>query len=382
VASRLYRTTLPLFRAVEQALRWLGVPALGTPTWAGLVALAVTGLLLLDARPTQTRVSAVLPARAHDAHNRLLRLMPFSTRALMALLMAVVRRLGCAGYVIVDDVIVEKACARRLPWAGWTYSHAKQRKLYGLHIIVLLWCSHDGQWRIPVGFRLWRPKRSCRPGAYRTKLQLVEPLVEAAVAARLPIDYIVFDSAYTAGKLTKKLTRLGLTWHGVLHPHTIVIWKGMRLPLWLLAGFVEPHWRPKLGLRAIALTVVAPTYGRIRLVVTRNRHGNEEFLASNDGGCDLTTMVRRKWSRWEVETLFRDAKQYVGLEQCQCWVDQAMVRHVALVLLGFVVLQVLRQRPDEPLAAVKERWQLAVLQNGEQPPAPLRACPPELRATA
>ena len=382
MASRLYRTTLPLYCAVEAALRRLGLPALGTPTWAALVALAVTGLLLLDARPTQTRVARVLPARAHDALNRLLRTMPFSTRALMALLMAFVRRLDRPGYLIVDDVIVEKAYARRLPWAGWTYSYAKQRKLYGLHIVLLLWCSHDQQWRIPVGFRLWRPKRSCGPGAYRTKLQLVEPLVETAVAARLPVDYIVMDAGYTAGRLTKKLTRLGLTWHGVLHPHTKVLWKGHYLPLWLLAGFVEPHWRPQLGLRATALTVVAPTYGRIRLVVTRNRHGNEEFLASNDIACDLTTMVRRKWSRWAVETLFRDAKQYASLERCQSWVDQAMVRHVALVLLSFVVLQVLRQRPSEPHPAVKERWQLAVLRNGEQPPAPLRACPPELRPTA
>jgi hypothetical protein len=160
-------------------------------------------------------------------------------------------------------------------------------------------------------------------------LQLVEPLIEPAVAARLPTDYIVFESGYTGGKLTKKLTRLGLTWQGVLHPHTIVTWKGMRLPLWLLAGFVEPHWRPQLGLQAIALTVVAPTHGRIPVVVTRNRHGNEEFLASNDVGSDLTTMVRRKWSRWAVETLFRDAKQNASLERCQSWVDQAMVRHVA-----------------------------------------------------
>jgi hypothetical protein len=49
-------------------------------------------------------------------------------------------------------------------------------------------------------------------------------------------------------------------------------------------------------------------------------------------------VVKRKMSRWSVETLFRDPKQYGGLEACQCWVDQAMVRHVGLVLLNFVVL--------------------------------------------
>jgi hypothetical protein len=33
-------------------------------------------------------------------------------------------------------------------------------------------------------------------------------------------------------------------------------------------------------------------------------------------------------------------------------------------------------------AAVKERWQLALTRQGEPPPAPLKACPAHLRATA
>jgi hypothetical protein len=92
--------------------------------------------------------------------------------------------------------------------------------------------------------------------------------------------------------------------------------------------------------------------------------------------------VARKHSRWSVETIFRDTKQYAGLGACQCWTDQAMVRHVALVLVGFVVLQQLRLDPSESLAAVKERWQLTITRQAEPPPAPLKACPAHLRATA
>jgi hypothetical protein len=93
-------------------------------------------------------------------------------------------------------------------------------------------------------------------------------------------------------------------------------------------------------------------------------------------------MVQRKRSRWEVETIFRDTKQLAGLGACQCWVDQAMVRHVAFVLLTFVVLQMLRRDPLETLGTVKERWQLEVARDQQSPPTPLKACPPELRVTA
>lgn len=382
MTSRLYHSTRRLYWHVSQALTRLGLASLGTPTLAVLITWAVTGLILLDARPTQTRVARVLPGRCHDALNRLLRVMPWSSRALMALLMAFAKRLGGEGYLILDDVIVEKAFAKRLPWAGSLYSFAKKRKVWGIQIIVLLWCSVDGRWRIPVGFRLWRPKRSCAPHHYRTKLELALELVTAVVVANLPVSYIVGDTHYTAGWFTKKLTRLGLTWHGTLDPKTIVVWQGKRQAVRDLATALKLKWRAQLGLRARALTVFAPKYGHIRLVVTRNRHGNYDYLVSNALTLDLTQMVQRKWSRWCVETVFRDSKQFANLAACQCWVNQAMVRHVGLVFLTFVVLQLLRTTPDESVAAVKERWQLAVLRNGEVPPQPLRACPPHLRPTA
>ena len=380
MASRLYRTTRRLYEAVEAVLRALGVPALGTPTWALLLTWAVTGLILLDARPTQTRVARFLPGRCHDALNRLYRLMPLSSRAAMGLLIAWAKRLGQAGYLVLDDVIIEKAFARRLAWAGWTYSFAKKRKVYGLHIVVLLWCT--GAWRIPVGFRLWRPKRSCAPRHYRTKLDLALDLVRTVVAARLPVQYVVADTVYTAGWFTKRLAQLGLNWHGTLAPATTVVWRGQRQAVRELALRLKLKWRQHLGVRAAAVKVYAPKYGTVRLVVTRNRHGNYEYLVSNALTADLTTLVQRKRSRWTVETVFRDTKQFAGLCACQCWVDQAMVRHVGVVLLAFVVLQRLRLTPEESLAAVKERWQLAALQNGQTAPAPLRACPRELRATA
>lgn len=382
MASRLYSNTRPLYAQVVYCLTLLGIVTLGSPTLAALMALYVTGLILLDVRQTQTRVTRHLPGRCHDALNRLLRVMPLSTRALMRLLVAFAKRLGVDGYLCLDDVVVEKAFARKLPWAGWVYSFAKRRTVYGVHIVLLLWCSTDGRWRIPVGFRIRRPKRSCAPGRYRTSLQLAEEMLKDVVAHGLPFDYIVFDTHYTAGWFTKMISRLGYTWVGTLDPKTIVVWHGKRQSVRELAQRLRLKWRDHLQVRAIALRVYAPTYGHLRLVVTRNRHGNYEYIVSNDLRGDLTTLVQRKRSRWSIETIFRDTKQYAGLEACQCWADQAWVRHVGFVLLTFVVLQKLRARPDESVAAVKERWQLATLQRGEAPPLPLRACPAHLRSTA
>ncbi|HID83595.1 MAG TPA: hypothetical protein EYP54_00480 [Anaerolineales bacterium] len=104
--------------------------------------------------------------------------------------------------------------------------------------------------------------------------------------------------------------------------------------------------------------------------MTRNRHGNLEVLATNDLDSDLTTLVLRKRSRWPV--LFRDAKQFSGLAACQCRVEQALVRHVAFVLLAFVVLQRPRRHPKETLGEVKDRLQRELFTGGLPAPTPLR----------
>ena len=386
MALRLYRTTRRLYGQVEGALRSVYlVPAVGrNPTTFGLVVLYVTGLLLLDARPTQTRISAKLPARGHDVLNRLLRTMPLSTRALMAgailLARGLGRRLGTAGYLVVDDVVIEKRFAKRLPWAAWTYAFAEKRKVYGCHVVLLSWTSDpSGRWRIPVAFRLWRPKRSCAPERYRKKTELVVAMLHEVVAAGCPAAYLVGDTSYTGGIVSKAAGRLGLIWQGTLSPRTTVVYRGKRRAVRDLAGGLKLKWRPALGVRAIALTVYAPSAGRVRLVVLKNEHGNFEYLVTNDLAADLTTVIRRKRSRWRIETIFRDTKQLAGLGACQGWVDQALVRHVALVFLTFVVLQLLRRDPQETVGAVKARWQDEILRDGQAPPQPLRAAPPEFR---
>jgi SRSO17 transposase len=371
-----------LYQALEATLTRLHLRELGSPTLRALVVLYVTGLVLLDVRPTQIRITDVLPARCHDALNRLLRVMPLSTRQVMRMLGRLVQRLPQSGYLCLDDVVIEKAYARRLPWAAWTYSFAKKRKVYGLHIIVVLWCSDDGRWRIPVGFRVWRPKRSSAPHRYQTKPALALTLLHEVITEDVPFTFIAFDTHYTTGKNTQALTRAGVTWHGTLSPRTVVFWRGQRLAVRDLAPRLKLRWRKRVQVRAMALTVATQSYGTIRLCVVRNRHGNWEFLASNLRSADSTLLVQRKRQRWSIETLFRDTKQYAALEACQCWCNQAFVRHVALVLLAFVALQRLRQRPDECVSQVKHRWQLAVIQQGERRPAPLNACPPDLRSTA
>lgn len=371
MASRLYLTTRLVYRQVAAVLRALGAVALGSPILFDLLCLYITGLILLDERQNCTRITRFLPGRCHDALNRLLRVIPLSTRVVMSLLIALVQSYGITGYLCLDDVVIEKRFSRKCPWTGWTFSTSKKRTVYGLHIVVLLWCA--GPVKIPVAFRLWRPQDKCAPHRYRTKLQLAQRMITDMQTVGLPFSYLVFDSWYNARWFTRWLNHCGITWQSKLKKNSYVVYRKRKVKVGHLAKTLQLKWRPHLGLRAAALNVYLPQYGSVRLVVTRNGHGRWEYIVTNDMKADLTTIVRRKRSRWDIETVFKDSKQLAGFAACQCRVPQAMVRHVAFVLLTYVVLNQLKLDPSETAGEVKERLQLHVVSAGTLPPTPLKA---------
>ena len=369
MTSRLYPSTRRLFGQVARVLKTLGLGAMLSPIAFSLMAVYITGLLLLDRRQNGTRIANWLPARAHDALNRLLRTHEVSTRALMKAIIGWAKGLG-AGFLSVDDVVVAKPSSVLSAWVGWTYSTSEKRVVRGFHVVVLLWCR--GCRRIPVAFRLWRPKSNCQSKKYRKKTQLAWEMIVEVYQEGLDIEYVVGDTLYSAGWMTKKINRLGLKWVGVLHPRTTVYYRERRWRVASLGEWLKLKWRARLQLQARSIVAYLPKYGTVRLVVTRNRHGNTEVLATNDLDSDLATIVLRKRSRWSIETLFRDAKQFSGLAACQCRVDQALVRHVAFVLIGFIILQRLRLHSKETLGEVKDRLQREVITGGLPAPAPLR----------
>ena len=114
-------------------------------------------------------------------------------------------------------------------------------------------------------------------------------------------------------------------------------------------------WCAQLERLARSGVAYLPDYGTSRLVVTGNRHGNVKVLATCDLDRDLTTVDLRRRSRWSSLTPFRDVKQFSGLAACQCRVDQAVVRHVAFVRIGFIILWRLRLHTKETLGEVKRR---------------------------
>ncbi len=357
MVSRLYTTTRPLFQQVVALLLLLplGLP----PGRLERLALYIAGLILLDRDQTACRICRFLPGRAHDALNYLLRRASLSPQRLMLGVVRWVLTLG-TGFLCLDDVVVEKPWSVLLPWVGWTYSTSRKQKVRGMVIVVLFWSN--GLLRIPVAFRLWKPRGRCTPGSYRTKIDLAQEMVSEVLGWGLRPSYIVFDTWYNARRFTRFLDWRGLIWVSSLKANARLRCRGRRCRLNRFARQLSPA----TSLRGFRIQL--PGYGRAKLVVVKNG-ATTDYLVTNALRCPPEEVLRRKRSRWDAEQSFRDSKQLAGLESCQCRVPQAMERHIALVLLAFVALQVSKKDPSETAGQVKERFHLFSL-TGASPLAP------------
>ena len=369
--SRLYPTTQVLYEQVSAVLCALSVNDLFSATQFGILCVYVAGLILLDKKQTNTRITLYLPARCHDAVNRLLRTAPFSTRALLALGAVWARGQGVVGYLSLDDVVVPKPFSRALCWVTTLWCASEKRYVQAMHIVVITWCW--GRFKVPLAIRLWYPKAKISPAHYRTKLQLAQEMLIDILHMDVPFTYITFDGWYTAGWFTKWLANLGIEWVGKGASNANVVYKNRTMHLEEIVPLLKLKWRKVIGLYAATVKVYLPTFGQVRLVVTKNDHGKLDFILSNALHQDLCTLVLWKQSRWNIETFFRNGKQLAGLAACQCRCPQAMVRHITLVFFTCFVLDLLSTDPSQTTDGIKQQLQLQVITQGLRPPVPLKA---------
>jgi hypothetical protein len=141
------------------------------------------------------------------------------------------------------------------------------------------------------------------------KLELAQDLVRSISRIGLRFEYFVFDLWYNA----KWLDRQGIIWVSTLKSNALVTYKGRTQPVGILARGL-PRRRIAGRTWAWVGTVHLQRYGNVRLAVATNGRGGLDYIVSNDLPRQGKTLIRRKRSRWDVETCFRDTKQLAGLK--------------------------------------------------------------------
>lgn len=200
-------------------------------------------------------------------------------------------RLLSEGYVIVDETDVDKSFGEKLPCLGWIYSHRKNKYIFGLHLVVIVWTNT--KITIPLGWKIYRKNNGI------TKIDLALELIEYCLfTLNMQPKAFLFDSFYASEQLLKYLIKHHQTFYAQLP-------KNRKLNHVFLSQMHNgrPYWQETGVIR-----------GGIRVQVVKNRR---KYYVTNAIGITRKQQLQTYKIRWKIEEVFRFVKQELGFERCQ-----------------------------------------------------------------
>ena len=137
--------------------------------------------------------------------------------------------------------------------------------------MVLLWSN--GLVKIPLAWRLWRPKEDTKP--YKTKLQLAMDMLDSPVVRLLPVSFVTFDIWYASVELLKFLDAHHLHFVTMVKKNRKFKLTGSNSPIRadeLALSFSQDQYRyyPSVGFYIRSIVLELMNYGSVRLSIVKN----------------------------------------------------------------------------------------------------------------
>lgn len=348
-------------------------------SWPYLLAMAVPWVLLAGQRSVRRLGAWAIHRRHRSSFYRFFSDFKFRRDVFFrALLDLIVKTFQPAELrVAVDDTLCPK-WGKHIFGTASLYDSSRPGFLWGHNWVVL--AVVVPLFGVPVALPffvlLYRPKKVCPKGEFRTRLELV---VQALTLVRkwtpLPLR-VLADGAYFNAGLLKPLEGLGIPMVSRLRADAVLRRDpplrrrkrgrrpryGRPLPALKRIARSPAGWRTVLVSiyrRSVRLQVKTfdawwPACGRkIRVVMTRDprQDARASFLATTDLSLTPEEVVRLFSLRWSIEQLFSDVKHSMGLDSAEVRRPHSVLRHAALAFGMVTVVRVWAARALKATAA-------------------------------
>ena len=268
------------------------------------------------------------------------------------------------GYLIGDDSTIAKRKGKQMAGLGRHHSSTDNKRVtghslvQGLYVLLARHC--------PLQPRLYRQRAVCEVEGvpFQSKIDLMVELIQTFTPVPDTLTHVLLDSWYGCKAVWKAARARGFAITTALREN-----RALRVPeadqphAWRwqsfkdytaslrAADFQSVVWPSQTGGREVYVhcvsTCVRKLY-RCQLLIVRDSLdaplSQTRYWASSDLAADGTTLVQHIAVRWQIEVLFADAKELLGLDHYQLMSAQAIVRFWTLVMAAYLFLDEERHR--------------------------------------
>ena len=266
------------------------------------------------------------------------------------------------GYLIGDDSTMHKPKGKKMQGLGQHHSTTAERRLPGHSMVQGLYVLL-GQ-RCPLVPQLYRQQAVCEREdvPFQSKIELMEATIRSFEPVAGTRTHVLLDSWYCAKCLWKAARQRGFAittgmknnrWLRIEDTTEPCGWRWQRLSDYAASlpasAYVERRW-PRGGKTVyvhVGTTQVRSLY-RSQVVIVRHSLeaplSQARYFASSDLEADAEALLGHIAARWDIEVLFADGKEELGLDHYQVMSATALVRFWILAMLAYVFLEEERQR--------------------------------------
>ena len=258
-----------------------------------------------------------------------------------------------------DDSTVHKPRGRKMEGLGRHYSTTSGNPVVGHSLVQGLYVVAGR--RCPLAPPLYRQRASCAAAGvpFRSKIDLMTGTIRAFAPLADTQTHVLVDSWYSAKAVWRAARERGfLITSGLKSNRSVRVpdaddprgWRWQRLDEYAAGlpdeAYTAVTWPTQEGGRTVyahaVQTRVRKLY-RCQVVIVREALdaplSQARYWASSDLTADLPALVGHLAARWQVEVLFADAKDVLGLDHYQLMSVAALVRFWTLVLAAYAYLE-------------------------------------------
>lgn len=275
------------------------------------------------------------------------------------------KRTLVTGYLIGDDSTMAKRKGQKMAGLGWHHSTTEGKRVKGHSLVQGLYVLLGRH--CPLMPRLYRQRAVCEAEGvpFQSKIDLMVDLILTFQPVEETDTHVLVDSWYGCKAVWRAARQRGFLitsalrenrWLRVPDPEAPSGWRWQSFKEYTATLTDEADWEPVLwpsqsGGRTVyvhRLTTSVRKLYRCQLLIVRERLdaplSQVRYWASSDLQADSATLVAHIATRWQVEVLFADAKELLGLDQYQVMSAQALLRFWTLVMAAYLFLDEERHR--------------------------------------
>jgi len=258
-------------------------------------------------------------------------------------------------WLSLDDCVTPKPYGHRMQGGGYHYSTSAKRPVWGHSMVAAL--VSVKRWAFGWAGTLYRQRRECPRGKFRSKVQMAEAYIQEFAAPDGASVTVLGDAWYFFHRLVGAARARGFDWIFGCKGNRRLRHAGRVVRASALAKRLPPDQFRRITIhgrqfvvasRVVTFPKIGPGqvvfYVEVRGSSKRIRRRQLRQIATNR--CDWTarTVLMGYMQRQRIENFFKDTKEHLGLGDYQLRKAEGIQRHWALVVCAHTLLQLLAHR--------------------------------------